>query len=177
MDYLVEFLESGARIIKDPTLIEKKKGLPNTILNPEIKHLKGISPSFWYQDGDQVAHLPLDATRKNVITPISEGHSFDTDRIKIQEEKAQEIYAKLDKVEKAFLDITSELDAKRHADMHNILKSMAHDRKELMSTIWEIDEKYMIIVKDLEEQLNKKNKKLQVATFLYILAVILLKFI
>ncbi len=46
MDYLVEFLDIGARVIKDPVMIESKMGQDNVLLNPEIRPLTGISPSY-----------------------------------------------------------------------------------------------------------------------------------
>ena len=56
MDFLVEFLDIGAKLIKDPKTIEEKKGQSNVLLNPDIKHLKGISPSFWVKDGDKIGY-------------------------------------------------------------------------------------------------------------------------
>lgn len=77
MDYLVEFLESGARIIKDPLLIEKKKGLPNVLLNPDLTHLKGVSPSFWVKEGSTIGTLHPNESLQMVMDSLSENHPFD----------------------------------------------------------------------------------------------------
>lgn len=77
MDYLVEFLESGARIIKDPLLVQKKKDLPNVLLNPDLTHLKGVSPSFWVQEGDTIGTLHPNESLKQVMDSLSEVHPFD----------------------------------------------------------------------------------------------------
>ncbi len=49
---LIVFTENGARIIKDPKMIEELKNSKGAILNPEELPTKG-SPSFWKNvDGD-----------------------------------------------------------------------------------------------------------------------------
>lgn len=95
MDYLVEFLEEGARLIKDPVLIEKKKNLPNILLNPNIKHLKGISPSFWYREGDRVRYRSFVESKKLVEESLPIEHSFKT----ANDEKTPEEELLLGKIE------------------------------------------------------------------------------
>jgi hypothetical protein len=68
-DYLVEFTDNGARIIKDPDSIEKKKNNENVLLNPVIPNK--VSPSKWVKNGDKIGfkmndgeiRSPFDATR------------------------------------------------------------------------------------------------------------------
>ena len=54
MRYLVEFEQHGARIIKDPIEMESKKGLDNVLLDPDLTHLRGVSPSFWIKRGNEI---------------------------------------------------------------------------------------------------------------------------
>jgi replicative superfamily II helicase len=46
-DFLVEFMPHGARIHKDPLVIEAKMGQDNVALNPNIQAVLNISPAFW----------------------------------------------------------------------------------------------------------------------------------
>lgn len=79
MDYLVEFLEQGgARIIKDPMLIDRKKDLPNVLLNPDVRHLRGVSPSFWVRKGNEIVAEDISVIRSKVES--DEVHSFSTPR-------------------------------------------------------------------------------------------------
>lgn len=77
MDYLVEFLEQGgARIIKDPMLIDRKKELPNVLLNPDVRHLRGVSPSFWVRKGDEIVAEDVSVIQSKVKS--DEVHSYST---------------------------------------------------------------------------------------------------
>lgn len=60
-NYLVEFTEKGARIYKDPVIIEQKKNNPNVLLNPELP--KGVSPSFWIKDGNYIGIADIDSAK------------------------------------------------------------------------------------------------------------------
>jgi hypothetical protein len=163
MDYLVEFLDSGARIIKDPILVQKKKDLPNVILNPDLTHLKGISPSFWVQEGDTIGTLHPNESLKQVMDSLSEVHPFD------RPGDAQF------SADSKFIQKIEEIDAKREQDLHNVLKAMAHDKKDLLSDITELDDRFLMIIQDLEYQIKKKESKAKKLFFIYILVMILLK--
>jgi len=165
MDYLVEFLESGARIVKDPLLVQKKKDLPNVLVNPDISHLKGVSPSFWVKEGDTIGTLHPNESLKQVMESLSEVHPFST---------SQDAPFSVDS---KFIKKIEEIDAKRENDMHNILRAMNHDKKDMLGNLWELDEKYALIIQDLEFQIKKKHGQLQMLSFLYILVMILLKFL
>jgi hypothetical protein len=57
-DILVEFNNNvGARIHRDPAIIQLKKHQDNVLLNPDIEHLKGISPSFWKKEGNNIVPM------------------------------------------------------------------------------------------------------------------------
>ena len=165
MDYLVEFLESGARIIKDPLLIEKKKDLPNVMLNPDVSHLKGVSPSFWVKEGDTIGTLHPQESLKMVMDSLEEKHSFDGPSD-----------APLSSTSK-FVTKLEEIDAKREQDMHNLLKALKHSEKDMLRNVGEIDDKYAMIIQDLEYQVQKNHRQLRQLSFLYILVMILLKFL
>jgi len=165
MDFLVEFLESGARIIKDPLLISKKKHLPNVLLSPDISHLKGVSPSFWVREGDTIGtHTPQEI-KKKVFESLNEDHSFSssTDAPFSSDSK--------------FIVKLKEIDAKRENDLHNLMKAMTYDRKLLTTKIDEIDHKFTQIVSALDQQLIKKQKQLKILSLMYIIGMILVKFI
>lgn len=165
MDYLVEFLETGARIIKDPLLISKKKHLPNVLLSPDISHLKGVSPSFWIKEGDTIgAHAP-EEIRKKVTESLSEDHPFSS--------AADAPFSPDSK----FIVKLEEIDAKRENDLHNLMKAMAYDRKFLITKIDEMDLKFTQIVSDFDQQLLKKQKQLKVLSLMYIIGMILVKFL
>ena len=164
MDYLVEFLESGgARIIKDPLLVEKKKDLPNVLLSPDISHLRGVSPSFWVKEGDTIGTKRPDETLKEVVQSLSEVHPFST-----PEDAPFSSDSK-------FIKKLEEIDAKREKDLHNVLRAMTHDKKELLAEITDLDGKYSLIIQDLEYQIKKKEDKVKKLFFIYILVMILLK--
>jgi hypothetical protein len=165
MDFLVEFLESGARIIKDPILVEKKKDSPNVILNPDLSHLKGISPSFWVKEGNTIGTLHPNESLKQVMDSLSETHPFD-----LPGEAAFSGDSK-------FIQKIEEIDAKREQDLHNVLKAMAHDKKDLQSDITELDDRFLMIIQDLEYQIKKKEAKAKKLFFIYILIMILVKFL
>lgn len=64
---LVEFGEYGARIYKDPEIIEQKKHLPNCFINPDTTAVLGISPIYWQVDsyGKIVRCSEEDMIRRN----------------------------------------------------------------------------------------------------------------
>jgi hypothetical protein len=165
MDFLVEFLESGARIIKDPILVEKKKDSPNVILNPDLSHLKGISPSFWVKEGNTIGTLHPNESLKQVMDSLSENHPFDL--------PGEAIFSSDSK----FIQKIEEIDAKRENDLHNLMKAMAYDRKFLTTKIDEMDLKFTQIVANLDQQLLKKQKQLKVLSLMYIIGMILVKFL
>jgi hypothetical protein len=165
MDFLVEFLESGARIIKDPILVEKKKDSPNVILNPDLSHLKGISPSFWVKEGNTIGTLHPNESLKQVMDSLSENHPFDL--------PGEAVFSSDSK----FIRKIEEIDAKREQDLHNVLKAMAHDKKDLQSDITELDDRFLTIIQNLEYQIKKKEAKAKKLFFIYILIMILVKFL
>lgn len=51
-NYLVIFMEYGARIEKDPVLIEKYKNNSNVLYNPELPH--GVPIEFWVKNKNKI---------------------------------------------------------------------------------------------------------------------------
>lgn len=166
MDFIVEFLESGgARIIKDPLLISKKKHLPNVLLNPDIAHLKGVSPSFWVREGDTIGSHTPEMIRSIVHESLTEEHSFAT---------AQDAPFSSDS---KFILKLEEIDAKREQDMHNILKAMNLEKKESQRNLIELEENFIILLQTVRDEIKEKESKAKKLFFIYILVMILLKFI
>lgn len=46
-EVLVEINEYGAILHKDPSVIDKKRDLPNCFINPDLSKVYGISPTYW----------------------------------------------------------------------------------------------------------------------------------
>jgi hypothetical protein len=55
-DILVEFGEFGARIHKGSDNIDFYKDSPNCVLNPDLSHVRNISPAFWVYRDNAVSH-------------------------------------------------------------------------------------------------------------------------
>ncbi len=51
-NYLVIFMEYGARIEKDPAIIEKYKNGSNVLYNPELPH--GVPTEYWIKDKNKI---------------------------------------------------------------------------------------------------------------------------
>lgn len=83
--YIVEFTENGAKIYKDPIIIEQKKNQDNVLLNPELPI--GVSPSFWKKDNDNIAIISFDDA-KNVLK-ITKTNNLKANIIKSKLEKRQ----------------------------------------------------------------------------------------
>jgi len=164
MDFLVEFLESGgARIIKDPLLIDKKKHLPNVLLSPDISHLVGVSPSFWVREGDTIGTKHPQENLKQVLKDLSEVHSYST--------KEDAPFS----VDSKFIEKVNEVDARREKDIHNVLYAMKWDKKDLLKIIAEMDEKYTRAFAVVDSQFKKRDDQLKRLGFAFLLGIILVK--
>lgn len=166
MDYLVEFLESGgARIIKDPLLISKKQGLPNTMLNPPIDHLKGISPSFWIQDGEVIgAHSP-EIMQQMVKDSLSESHPFS---------KESDLPFSPDS---KFIQKITEIDAKQDEQIKYLMEKMLFHHDDMYFKMNELKLDLDMKNKLQEEQIKSIKKIGMIISFSCILTMILLKFL
>ena len=138
MDYLVEFLDIGARVIKDPSLIEAKKGQANVSLNPEIAHLKGVSPSFWVRDGETITHMGLEESKEMIFGANSFTHSFHDMVLRDPPIPAQS------KLETMVLEIQSkiqDIDARRISSMNGITDKMSEHMDVTVKSLAQFDEK------------------------------------
>lgn len=175
MDFLVEFLDIGARLIKDPKMIEEKKGQDNVLLNPDIGHLKGISPSFWVKDGNSIAHqdsakskeiaFNMSFTRKEVDATVFVPEQISQNMIRLE----KLIEDKSEKVDEQF----NKIDAQHIEDIKTLHDKMGQQK-----------EIYSAILDEFEEKLNSVTtvyaKKILIAqslSFICLLAMILLKFL
>lgn len=70
-NYLVIFMEYGARIEKDPAMIDKYKNNSNVLLNPELPH--GVPPLYWVKDKNKIG-IRSDSPYKAV--PLEPSHKF-----------------------------------------------------------------------------------------------------
>lgn len=163
MDFLVEFSEHGARIIKDPSLIESKKSQPNVLINPEISHLAGISPSFWVKDGDKVGHMGINESKEAVFSGKIFAPAFD-DKIYIPEP----IVTNMVKIEKTLL----ENDAKHTESVQEIYKKIDSCHDVILLIIEDFRDEFQAA----QEINRKKFLKLQIAYFICLLSLFLLKF-
>lgn len=165
MDYLVEFLEVGARVIKDPLLIEKKKDLPNVLLNPDLSHLRGVSPSFWVKDGAVVGSLTPEQSRKIVMESLDDGHSYDT-IADAPFSKDSKIMAKIEQI-----------DAQQDAKIKKIEFKIVDLVDELYSKIGDLQLDLELQEKLHAEQIKSLRKSVMGVGFLCTLALLLLKFL
>lgn len=166
MDYLVEFLDIGARIIKDPSLIEAKKGQENVLLNPDISHLKGVSPSFWVKDGETITHMGLEESKEMIFGT----NSFHDMVLREPPIPAQS------KLETMVLDIQAkiqDIDARRLSSMVGLHDKMSEHMDTTVKSLADFDEK-------LEAMQGFYERKLlitQATYFICLLGMFLLKFL
>jgi rRNA maturation protein Rpf1 len=163
MPYLVEFTDKGARVIKDLSQIEEKKGQPNTLLDPDLSHVRNISPSFWVKVGELVEPMP------------------------IEERKAQyeRIHSGLEQEEKEALPEFSS-DFKKFKEEINALLSGASEaqqareriiKQEILSQVYEIQEKSKLDLILQGVKLRREIRANKNLCFFCILLMILLKFL
>lgn len=165
MDYLVEFLESGgARIIKDPLLIERKKDSSNVLLNPDIRHLRGISPSFWIKEGETIVAHSAEMTQKMVLESLDEVHPFAAPGDAPFSQSGQ------------FIAKIEEIDARQDEQIKNLSTKIMFHHDDIYSKLREL--KLELDMKDhLHAAQIKSMKKLgAILYFSCILAILLLKF-
>jgi hypothetical protein len=170
MDYLVEFLEVGARVIKDPSLIEAKLNQDNVLLNPEIKHLAGISPSFWVREGDTISHIGLEASKEAVFS----GKAFASfsDSIVMPEPIALNI-VKLESMVKSYDAQIKDIDAKRISSVQGFHDKMSGHMDATVKSLAEFDEK----LEAMQGFYERKLLLTQVTYFICLLGMFLLKFL
>lgn len=134
MDYIVEFLETGgARVIKDPVIIEKKKDAPNVLLNPELRHLQGISPSFWIlKDGVISAHS-LETAKQIVVDQFEAINGFEVSN-----------QAPFSNTSKYFFKL-DEIDAKQNEQIRGLNEKFSNTKDDIYSKLEDLQ-------LDLEEQ-------------------------
>ena len=128
MDYLVEFLDQGgARIIKDPLLIERKKDSTNVLINPDIRHLRGVSPSFWIRESDDtISFHSFEIAKKMVIDSLEDRHPFETPKDAPFSDSSK------------FITKIREIDAKQEDRVVSLSESIQLTREDLLSKIYAI---------------------------------------
>lgn len=164
MDILVEFSgDVGARIIKDPRIIAQKIGSENVLLNPDMKHLQGISPSFWVKNGDLIEAVSPEAAHKLVFeAEIQDGDYSPQAQITVE--------AKLQKMKQ-------EIDAKRDEDIHNVLKTLKLHKSELEVEMKDLEARIDASIAPILNELKTRQRKIELLSFLYLIAMILIKFL
>jgi hypothetical protein len=165
MDYLVEFIDSGARVIKDPNLVEKKRNLPNVLVNPKISHLRGISPSFWIKDGEGISVKDFNESKKLVMDSIEEFHSFETPKDQ-PFSSSSKFFIKISEIDAKHDEQTKLLHTKilfHHDDIYSKLRELKLD----------LDMKHHLL--EAQARTTKKNGILLYLSC--IVAMILLKFL
>lgn len=170
MDYLVEFLDIGARVIKDPSLIEAKKGQANVLLNPDISHLKGVSPSFWVRNGETITHMGLEESKEMIFGANSFTHSFHDMVLREPPIPAQS------KLETMVLDIQTkiqDIDARRISSVQGITDKMSAHMDTTVKSLADFDEK----MKAMQDFYDRKLLLSQVTYFICLLGMFLLKFL
>lgn len=164
MDILVEFTgEVGARIIKDPRVIAQKMNGDNVLLNPDMKHLAGISPSFWVKNGDQIDAISPELAHKMVFESEDEKGSLTPQKLISFEAKLKEVKA--------------DIDAKRDEDMHNLLRALTHQKTQVDVEIGDLRAEFKPLIEMAISDLKNRQRKIELLSFLYLIAMILIKFV
>lgn len=164
MDFLVEFTgEIGARIIKDPNIFQKKKDQDNVLINPDIGHLKGISPSFWVKKEHLIDSVSPEDAYKIVFESENEKGSITPER--------------LISFDKKFNEIKAEIDAKRDEDIHNVLRALKHQKIEIGVEIADLRQELKPMIEEAISDLKNRQRKIELLSFLYLIAMILIKFL
>lgn len=170
MDYLVEFSDIGARIIKDPNLIEQKLNQENVLLNPDISHLVGISPSFWVKENDKVGHIGIQESKEAVFSGKAFAPSFDT---MMMPEPITLNMIKLENMVLKYDDQIKDIDARRISSVQGLTDKMSAHMDSTVKSLAEFDEK-------LEAMQGFYERKLlitQATYFICLLGMFLLKFL
>lgn len=170
MDYLVEFLDIGARVIKDPSLIEAKKGQENVLLNPEIAHLKGVSPSFWVREGDTITHMGVEESKEMVFGANSFTHSFHD---MVLREPPIPVQSKLETMVLEIQSKIQDIDARRISSVNGLTDKMSEHMDVTVKSLAEFDEK----LKVLQGFYERKLLLTQLTYFICLLGMFLLKFL
>lgn len=185
MEYLVEFLVSGARIIKDPDIIAKKKNEPNTLLNPDLKHLRGVSPSFWVKKGDMietlttgeaVAAVEKHSIQKNTSQFLTGQTPFQEDLSLKATDITEQLSAQLEEL-RALSDKLASDQLKNNNSINASISNMVISRRE-----FEIGLNRRAALQDddlmkLKKRMEKHNFKAQLICLACLLATVVLKFI
>jgi len=164
MDILVEFtVEVGSRIIKDPRIISLKMGNDNVLFNPDVKHLQGVSPSFWVRNGDQVDAISPELAHKMVFESEDEKGSLTPQKLVSFEAKLKEVKA--------------DIDAKRDEDIHNLLRALKHQKTQVDVEIGDLRAEFKPLIEEAISDLKNRQRKIELLSFLYLIAMILIKFV
>lgn len=164
MDFLVEFTgEVGARIIKDPNIFQKKKDQDNVLINPDIGHLKGISPSFWVRKEHLIDSLSPEDAYKIVFESENEKGVITPER--------------LISFDKKFNELKMHFDAKRDEDIHNMLKALKHQKTQVDVEIGDLRAELKPMIEEAISDLKNRQRKIELLSFLYLIAMILIKFV
>lgn len=170
MDYLVEFFDIGARVIKDPSLIEAKKGQGNVLLNPDISHLRGISPSFWVRDGDKIGHIGIEESKEAVFSGKAFAPSFDA---VVMPEPITLNLIKLEKMVHEYDAQIKDIDARRISSTRGLHDKLSEHMEVTVKTLADFDDK----LKKMQRVYERKVLLTQVAYFICLLGMFLLKFL
>ena len=142
---LVEFGEYGARIYKDPKIIEQKMSQDNVLVNPDISHLKGISPSFWVKNGSLIEAITPQEAHKMVFESEVEGGMIAPQKMVSFEEKLREV--------------KKDFDAQRDRHVHYLLKALKSERKDLDEELKALEDKIATQMMESEAWVKNRYKK------------------
>ena len=71
----------------------------------------------------------------------------------------------------------AEIDAKRDEDMHNLLRALKHQKTQTEVEIGDLRAELKLLMDGAILDLKKKQRKIELLSFLYLIAMILIKFL
>ena len=152
---LVEFKDNGTvRIHKDEQIIADKKDQLNVLLNPNVSHLVGISPSFWKRVGNAVEKMTEEeimSLKSKLILPIINESTLIKQKIEEKADNFQEIYDKM--------DASFNIHAKRIENIKNEAKTDIDEVytliKNLNNTLYtEFNQQYQNVIEQIKKNHN-----------------------
>jgi hypothetical protein len=54
---VVVFTENNARILINPYNLDQFRAMPNAVIDPDLSHVRGISPHFWKNDEGRIVPM------------------------------------------------------------------------------------------------------------------------
>ena len=150
--------------------LKSKLNQENVLLNPDISHLVGISPSFWVKENDKVGHIGIQESRDAVFSGKAFAPGFASmampDPVTLN-------LAKLEGMVNSYDAQIKDIDAKRISSIQGLHDKMSGHMDATVKSLAEFDEK----LEAMQGFYERKLLLTQVTYFICLLGMFLLKFL